>query len=161
MRNHGFSLIELMLVIAVIAILGSIATLSWQSMQKKAAIETQAKTMYGDLMDVRSQALYTKRARSVAISSGLFQVYSSTVTSVPPVSQKTLGYAVVWSSAGTITFDTAGLANGSERSLCVDPYNDLTVVNAAAVDSLVISAARINLGKRTGGNCVTNNIEQK
>jgi prepilin-type N-terminal cleavage/methylation domain-containing protein len=161
MRNHGFTLVELLIVIAVMAILGTIATRSWNSMQKKAAIETQAKTMFGDLMDVRSQALYTKRARSVVISSSLFKIYSSSVTTVSPVSQKSLRYPVVWSSAGAVKFDSSGLASGSQRSLCIDPDNDLTVVNEATVDSLVISAARINLGKRTGGDCVTNNIEQK
>jgi prepilin-type N-terminal cleavage/methylation domain-containing protein len=163
MRNHGFTLVELMIVIAVMAILGTIATLSWNSMQKKAAIETQAKTMFGDLMDVRSQALYTKRKRSVVISGSLFKVYSSNLTTVSPVSQKALRYPVVWNSAGTtVTFDSSGLANGSQRSLCIDPDSDLTVVNEATVDSIVISAARINLGKRTGGDCdANNNIVQK
>jgi hypothetical protein len=68
---------------------------------------------------------------------------------------------MLWNSSGNnITFDTSGLASGTEKSICIVPVST-TEVNDAAVDSLVISAARINLGKRTGGDCETGNVTQK
>ena len=166
MNSRGFSLVELLVIMFLIGILGSIATLNWQEMKVKSDTETQAKTLYADLAAVRLDALYTKRDRSVRIDNQVFKVYSSTVTSVTPVSTKKLTYKTVWNSTsllttGGLTFDAQGLMNGNQRSICILPSGDTIDVSSANVDSLVISQARINLGKRTGGDCNSDNIEQK
>ena len=162
MRNRGVTLVELITVLAIMAILMSIATLAWNAIQRKAAVETQAKTMYAELMQIRLQALYSKTNRSVVFSSQSFKVYSSDVITSTPLVTNTLAFPVVWNTCGgTVTFDTQGLMNGNEQSICILPTSDLTEVNTAAVDSLVISAARINLGRRTGGDCKSANIDQK
>lgn len=165
MREHGFSLVELMIVIAISGILLAIATLNWNAMQTKSAVESQIKTIYADLTEVRLQALHTKKPRSVIISGQLFKVYSSEVTSVTPVVTKQLRYPITWNGGADLTFDEQGLTTNA-GSLCVLPGNDTTTVNSAAVDSIVVSQARINLGKRTGvgagvGGCASASIEQK
>ncbi|MFZ2949485.1 MAG: hypothetical protein WA003_08360, partial [Desulfuromonadaceae bacterium] len=60
------------------------------------------------------------------------------------------------------TFDAQGLTD-DEGSLCVLPTGVTTVINSAALDSIVVSRARLNLGKRTQtvGGCKSDNIEQK
>ena len=162
MSRRGFSLVELLVVMTIAGILLSVVTVNWNSMQTKSGIETEIKTIHADLMEVRQQALYTKQRRSVVISGQSFKVYASDDTSVAPLVTKQLRYPVAWNSSGTLTFDTQGLANtaGSERTLCVVP-SSLAELNGAAVDSLVISDARINLGLRTGGACNSDNIEQR
>lgn len=166
MNSQGFSLVELLVVMLLMGIMGTIATLNWQEMKVKSDTETQAKTLYADLASIRLQALYGKRARTVRIDNQVFKVYSSTDTSGNPIETKKLTYKTVWNSTsllttGSLTFDAQGLMNGNERSICILPTGDTIDVSSATVDSLVISQARINLGKRTGGDCNRDNIEQK
>lgn len=157
MRQRGFTLVELMVVIAITGILLSIATLNWNEMQRKSAIESQIKTMHADLMEVRLQALYGKRARSVVISGQVYKSYSSTVITPTPLETKQLSYPVVTNTNGsTLTFDKCGLVFNGYSAVCVGPVN-----NTAAVDSLVINVSKNNLGKRDGGGCGTSVITQK
>jgi len=159
MRERGFTLVELMIVIAITGILLSIATLNWNAMQTKSAVERQIKTIHADLMQVRLQALTSKTPRSVVISGQEYKAYASTDISGIPLETKQLRYPVAW-NGGTLTFDAQGLTTDT-GSLCVLPTNSLTLINSAAVDSLVVSQARINLGKRTGTECKSDGIEQK
>jgi prepilin-type N-terminal cleavage/methylation domain-containing protein len=158
MNQRGFSLVELIVILAIIGTLLAIATLNWNEMNTKSGMESQIKKMYADLMEVRLQALYTKTPRSVVISNTQFMVYATADTTTAPIQTKVLRYPITWNKNGAITFDAQGLANGAERSMCIDPANE----NSAYVDSIVISAARINLGKRqTGAGCASGTIDQK
>jgi prepilin-type N-terminal cleavage/methylation domain-containing protein len=156
MRNRGFSLVELMFVIAIMGVLLAIAIPQFNRYTTKSAMEAQMRIMLTDLMTARSQALYEKKARSVAISAATFAVYSSTATDVAPRQAKTLQYPVVVGS-GLVQFDPSGvslLAPGADNCICLDPSG-----NPASVDSIVITATRISLGKRNDGSaCSTSNI---
>lgn len=163
LHERGFSLVELVVVLAIMGTLLAIATLNWQEMTVKSGIESQIKKMHADLMEVRMQSLTTKTARSVVITNFQMEIYSSQDTSIPPVRTLALPYRVIWSGGGTtstITFDTQGLTNGTQTSLCIVP-EDTTIVNSATADSIVVSQARINIGKRNGGDCVSGNVDQQ
>jgi prepilin-type N-terminal cleavage/methylation domain-containing protein len=166
MREDGFSMVEILVVVAIVATLVSIATLQYGEMSKKSAIEGQVKSMHADLTSVRLQALYGKKDRTVTISGRSFKVYSSSITTVPPVQTTTLKFPVVWNSGGGpgVTFNAKGLTDSStDLSLCIDPINDLSVSNPGFTDSLVISTARVFIGKRRvpGGGCAPDQIDRK
>jgi prepilin-type N-terminal cleavage/methylation domain-containing protein len=159
MRKNGFTLLELMAVIAITSALFAIATLSFTSMSRKGNVEGQMKAMFADLMSVRSQALYQKRGRSVVVTASQFSVYSSNVI-VTPVSTKALKMPVTPSNL-RVDFDHwGGITLNSDdsvpdASVCVQQSSD------AAVDSIVISRTRIQVGKLTGTGCSSANIDIK
>ncbi|WP_243371423.1 prepilin-type N-terminal cleavage/methylation domain-containing protein [Geotalea sp. SG265] len=161
--QRGFSLVELVVVIAIMATLLAIATLNWREMNLKSGIENQIKKIHADLMEVRLQALYTKTPRSVVITDYQLKIYATddTSVSVAPISVKDLPYKITWNNGTLLTFDAQGLTNGTQGSLCIVPTGDTSVVNSAVVDSIVVSQARLNLGKRTGGACSAGNITQQ
>lgn len=159
MNSRGFTLIEMVVVMAVIAILASIATLNWNRMIVKSAIEGQIRTVHTEMMRLRLEALYAKRERRVEFVGKTFNIYSSDVKTSSPLEVKTFKYP--FDKDIDFIFNTSGMASGSNGSVCVNPYVDLAHANDAAVDSLVVSAGRITLGKRTGGECVSNDITKK
>ena len=160
MRSSGFTIVELIVVLAIVGILATIAAMNWNRLTVKTTVEGQIRTVHADLMRIRLEALYGKRARRVAFSGNVFNVYSSNVTTTTPVETKTFKYPFRATSAN-FTFNSSGMASGSEGSVCVDPYSNLAQQSDAAVDSLVLSEGRISLGKRTGGGCVSNDITKK
>ena len=158
MRQNGFSLVELVVVIAILAILLSIATLQFNQYIKKSVIEGQVRTMYTDLMTVRSQALFEKRDRTVTVTATTFSVYSSNLATGTPVLQRVLKYNVTNSSMPyTVKFNSRGVIDGVNASICIEPSD-----NPAAIDSLVLFTTRIQMGKRNAGaTCNSENITTK
>lgn len=161
MRQNGFSLIELIVVMSIIGILLSIATLNFSQWQRKSGIENQTKMLYSDLMTVRSEALFRKQDRSITLTATQFSVFPGNDITAPPVLQRNLSFPVTWLPTGAslrIDFDTRGIP-APERSICVEPDD-----NPGTYDSIVVSSTRIKMGKRqTGGACKSdgNNIDLK
>jgi prepilin-type N-terminal cleavage/methylation domain-containing protein len=161
--TRGFTIVELLVVISIIAVIAGMATLSWNRMVMKSAVESQIKMVHADMMSVRLDALYSKRARRVTLVGKVFNIYSSTATatSVTPVSTRTFKYNFLSKPTNLVAndfveFDTGGLMNGSQGTFCIDALNDTLKTTDASVDSIVVSQGRINLAKRPeGGKCDT------
>lgn len=157
-EQRGMTLLELVGVMAIMAILMTIATLNFRSYRERALIDSQAKEIYADLMKVRSEALFRKEDRAVKVTAtNQLSVYGKSDASGPVLWQKTYSSrkAISSNNADPLVFDSQGVVN-SAKAFCVDVAG-----NGAGVDAVVISTTSLMLGKLTGGACSSANIEPK
>lgn len=161
MGERGFTLVELLVVISIMTILTVLATVQFSAMQRKSAVEAQVRNVYGKLMEVRLEALYTKTPRAVLFSGKEMRIFSTDDVSGTPASVITLSFPMTTSSgANRVVYDASGIMTAAERSICVEP--DSVAANPGYIDSLVVSAVRIYMGKRSsGGACVPASVSQK
>lgn len=158
----GFSLIELLTVMAIMAVLIAMSTLYYNRMQKKSNIEKEVKTIYTTLMSVRLEALYGKTPRVVTLSGTHFDIYSSGVITTTPISSIPLTYPVkMTGDVNRIDFDSSGMLNATPLAVCVDPTGTLGN-NTGNIDSVAVLAAKSHMGKRQSGEaCAPGKIDQK
>ncbi|HEY6871483.1 MAG TPA: type II secretion system protein [Geobacteraceae bacterium] len=154
MRQRGFTLVELVLVIAIMATLLGLATVQFSQYTTKANIEKQVREMYADLMNARSEALLQKKNRSVAMTAAQFALYTSINGTGTPILKKALKYPVTHGAEIPFYFDSRGVTRnkdgipwqpGTTETVCVTPAG-----NPAAIDSLLITATGIQMGKWNG-----------
>ena len=158
MKRNGFTLIELMVVVAIMGILLKIVTMVFSSRMSKDKVEGQVRVMYADLMNARSQALFQKKTRSVVISTSLFSGYSSQCVTATPVQTTYLKVPVTpatlqidFDSHGGLTFN--GDSTITSAAVCVQGSN--TGYN----DSIAATPTQIQVGKLTGTTgCTSANI---
>jgi type IV pilus assembly protein PilA len=156
MNIRGFTLVELIVVIALIGLLSALGSFGFSQYIKKSQIASQTRLLYGDLMEYRLKALYEKKNWTFKISATGYGIYSSALTTVAPVKTVSLKYNIENNNATDIVYDSQGMANVSGKSVCVTSAND------AVVDSVVISQTRVQIGKRqAGANCDAGNIDAK
>lgn len=150
MGKNGFSLIELMIVVALMAILLGMATLSFNEYVKKSRIEKQTKSLYSDIVNARSESMFRRAGRYTKILPNMFSTYSSNSLLGQPVTTTVLNNPVQ-SSDSTIRFNERGMlvdANGALLdhmvSICV------AAANSAGLDSILVGTVNIQMGKNNG-----------
>lgn len=161
MKKNGFTLVELIIVIAITAALLSVATLSFNNMQRKANTERYIRELFSDLNTARSDSIFRKNRHSIVINAAAngyaFRRYSSEnenrTSGGTVIARKdmplTLSYGDGTSVAGEIfQFDIRGFTSDL-GTIRINP-----VGSEAAVDCVVVAASRTNLGKIEGANCV-------
>ena len=159
MGGNGFTLVELIVTVAVMIILASLATVQFRKMTINASIEKELKMIYADLMELRTKALYENTPRAVRFTRNVMAIYPGSDTSAPPVMTRSLPHGVAWSGSGAsleIEYDTYGISN-KLVTVCVEPDNQ----NSSSVDSLIISHARIRMGKREAPDCKAEYVSLK
>lgn len=163
--QSGFSLIELIIVIAIMGIVMAISTISFNSWQTKSRIESQTREIYADLADARTKAFTQKKVHGIVFqpNSYVMKSYSSEVEYASitgaaangvVISSKSLKYGITKTDTATaftdlsVLFDITGLTSTTPSTstfgftIVVNPVNI-----SPAINCLVISVARVNMGK--------------
>jgi prepilin-type N-terminal cleavage/methylation domain-containing protein len=162
----GFTLIEILVVIAIAGILLSVATLNFSEYLRRNSVSQQTSEVYTDLMATRNAAVTQRTPKRVIITPTTFTFISSALGSGLSSARavRTLKNPITWAGKGSATstdiiFDERGTFNidvDSNTTICVDP-----VVDSATLDSIVVFSTRIRTGKRTGANCESGDITIK
>jgi prepilin-type N-terminal cleavage/methylation domain-containing protein len=173
-KNSGFTIIELIVVLGIIAILLAIAVISGRDALNKYRVESQTKQMYADLMNARVSAMSKNRKYFVTPAATQYTIYEDTnngpdgdgvlqAASDRQVMQRNLNptYAVTMIPAAavvdTINFDQRGLVSWSLGINAVPTVEQQTIhVTAsygAAYDCIDMSPIKIRMGAWNGASC--------
>lgn len=156
MNRNGFSLVEVTVTIGLISIMLGIVSFQFVQYSRKSAIESQTRTLYSDLMELRSKALFEKRSRGIKFSADSYSIYSSAITSVNPIQTTALKASIQWNNSTDIVFNSRGMLETADNSvICVSE------TNSASVDSVVVAMTNTKLGKLNGIECKRENIISK
>lgn len=160
-ETHGFSLIELIIVIALIGIVSSIATFGFKDWQSKSRVESLIRQMATDINEVRIRALTTKQRHSLTLNemSYVFKSYSSeaepdasgtvlpggTHTVLYPLKDATSRYA-----GERYMIDERGML----ESFTATVFLDDAAASHGSINCLTIHTIRVNVGKQNAsGGC--------
>lgn len=157
-HNSGFTLVELIVVMAIIGIVSTIATLSFTSWQKGSNIESQTRDLFATLMDAHNRSFMEKRPYGVVMQqkSYILKSYSSEAepdSAGTTVASKAVAFQFTKSGSNSdvtgvlIKYDIAGFTTNL-NTIIVNPVETDIPLNC-----LVISPARINMGKMNGTVC--------
>jgi prepilin-type N-terminal cleavage/methylation domain-containing protein len=165
MKNNGYSLTELVVVIAILGTLLGIAGISGKTWLERYRVEAQTKEMFTDLMNARASALQRNRMYFVDFAGAQYTIYEDTnpgpdgdglyQSDDTPVMQKSTQYPIVPALGGSATsfsFDKNGLVS------LATPTATGTLHFASGAgpeyDCITLCTTRILMGKWSGGDCV-------
>lgn len=161
--RSGFSLIELIITIAIMGIVMGIATLNFQAWQKKNNMEAQLRQIYVDLNEARTNAFTQKKSYRIIFQPSSYVMKSYSTENEPKssgrtIANKTLKYGLTSkNTTGTslavditdrfVEFNSRGFTSNL-FTVIMNPLTADSVLNC-----LVIYETRINLGKINGTAC--------
>ena len=171
MRHNGFSIVEMLIVIAIAGILAGLAIAGFTGFSKKYNVDNETREIYSDLMNVRIMAMNKNRTHFVTLSANSYTAYDDTDpapngdgtltvgSDAVALSQKTLSapkyLPITWSGSAQLEFNSRGLST-TPNTLCI--YSNVQPF----YDCVKVSSTRIIIGKLIAqGVCSADNCQSK
>jgi prepilin-type N-terminal cleavage/methylation domain-containing protein len=152
--QSGFTLVELVLVTAIIGILLAAVTSSFLQLNQKYSVESYTKDIFTILMQARNDATNINTTCTVTLAANEVRTVQDKNQDGDTTDQGELvihdfpRFAI--NSASPVVFDRRGLTNDLQ-TIRITGYSAKV---EPTMDCIVIAATRINIGKWTGGTCV-------
>lgn len=163
----GFTLVEIMITIAILGILVVIAVSDFRGLNEKYKVEAETKQLYADLMDARGRAMQRNRMHFVQIAAdGLgYKTYDDTrdaIDATPDgdrvlqlgedtlVASATVRHTITWNPGGVSDFSFNFNRNGIASVTGFIRFDSTTV--RPDYDCITVKATRIKMGQYNGTN---------
>lgn len=158
-EQSGFTLVELMIVVAIIGIILAIATMNFTQWNDKYTVESYTKQIHSILMKAKNDAANTNSIARVNLAANQITTHldlnsdavidAGEPTTTNPYPRFTINSNVGGGLPATILFDRRGITNNMQ-TISITGYSP----NASpGVDCIVVAQTRINMGVMTGGVC--------
>ncbi len=163
--TNGFSLIELLVVVALASAMAGIGVASFAGLSKKYDVDNQTRRIHADLSNVKIMAMSKGRTHFVALNANGYTAYDDNdpgpdgdgalavgTDAAVLQSSQTLGlnaaskqfFPIAWNGDASIGFNPRGLrTNANPVTVCI--FSDVT----PRYDCVNVASARITLGKLT------------
>lgn len=143
----GYSLIEVMVVIAVVSALGTIAAVNYREYAQRYRAESQIRMLYQELLKARSDALYQRQEVHLRIYPERFEIYSTgSGSGFTPARTLPLSFPLRFKGdpdgggGFPVVFDSRGIALEG-CTICLDSGV------RSPVDGVVVYKTRVRIGK--------------
>ena len=155
--QEGFSLVELLIVIALIGILLGIASLQFASWSRQAILQQELKQMYSALTDARTRAMTRNSNQGVLLVNGNQYALQNDLNNDGDFGDAgeigavtTVRSQIRW--GGNVPANDSVIFNARGH---VTTLGTISMVNndGATQDCIIMDVARISLGRMTGGAC--------
>lgn len=159
-ERGGFTLVEIMITLAILGIVVVIAVSKFQGMMEKYRVEGETKQMFADLMDARGRAMQRNRAYFVQINANGYNTFEDTSPAPDGNGSLELANDTLVASATvhhTITTTPGGLSNFRFNRNGISEVTGFIRVSSTAqpdYDCITVNATRIKMGQINAGTCV-------
>jgi type IV fimbrial biogenesis protein FimT len=156
-ERGGFTLLEIMITLAIVGIVVMLATSTFRGMMEKYRVEGETKQMFADLMDARGRAMQRNRAFFVQITGNGYSTYEDTTPA--PDGNGSLDSATdtqVVSVTVRHAIDPGGLSNFLFNRNGIASATGTIRLSSTALpdyDCITVQMTRIKMGQINAGTC--------
>lgn len=165
-EQTGFSIVELIVVIAILGILMTIGTLNFHQWQVKSNIDRETRELFTDINSARLNAIHTKKRHSIVLNTTnyILKNYSSegeNILAGRVLQTRQVNYQLTKSTTHVANsyylFDAKGFITETDTGpIESGMFSEIIIVHpteSGAYDCVVLSEGKSDMGKMANGTC--------